>query len=348
MTNIKTFNSKEEIQQQACDWISRIDRGLSLDEHQALQRWTMLSESHRQILFDMAQTWDDLSVLNELSGLMPLERIEPITSTKTQSTVFWPMAASVAFVVSVLVGWLVFNVDPTNNKQHPLTTLTSNVGEQKPVTLSDGSVVYLNTNSEVVIDFSANERQIHLVKGEAHFDVAHNENRPFVVTAAHNSVTAVGTAFNVQLLNDQRFELLVTEGKVLVKNALQQNNLQSIDNNLPALEGEGTLLVAGQKAWVDDTSTESINLSLEQMQNDLAWRQGIVVFHGEPLFEALSEISRYTPIHFKLADDNVKQQRVAGFFKAGDIDGLLSALKNNFNIMYQKLDGQTILLSSAL
>jgi transmembrane sensor len=89
-------------------------------------------------------------------------------------------------------------------------------------------------------------------------------------------------------------------------------------------------------------------LSNEQVQSDLAWQQGMLVFHGEPLSEALKEISRYTSINFTLADDQVKQRRVAGYFKAGDIQGLLFALKNNFNITYSKRDDQTIVLSSGV
>lgn len=344
MPNIKTFNSKEDIQQQACEWISRIDRGLTVDEHKALQQWTTSSESHRQILFDMAETWDDLSVLNELKGLMPIERIDPSSTPQNPYKGLWPMAAGIAFLLISVMSWFVLNPHLDNSKNQLITKLTTSVGEQKPVTLDDDSVVYLNTNSEIQVNYSDHSRQIKMIKGEALFEVAHDVNRPFIVAAANNTVTAVGTAFNVQLVDDKHFELLVTEGKVLLKNAQQADDEQS--NKTKPLEASGTLLIAGQKALVDQSSANQVDLSLQQMQNELAWRQGIVVFQGESLVDALAEISRYIPVKFKLADDEVKHKRVAGYFKAGDIDGLLSALKNNFNIMYQKLDEQTILLST--
>lgn len=346
MTNIKAFKSKEELQQQASVWISRIDRGLSHTEQQELHNWANLSESHRQILLEMAQTWDDLSVLNELSGLMPVERIEKQSSRFKRHKVLWSMAASIGFLMVSVLSWVMLSQSPNHNTNQLMTKLTTVVGEQKPVTLSDGSVIYLNTNSEVQIDYSGNVRRLALIKGEAHFDVAHDVNRPFVVTAGVNTVTAVGTAFNVQLVNNERFELLVTEGKVLVKNAQQSEIQPSSNDNLTALEGKGTLLRAGQKAMIQQQSAQTVSLTLEQIQNDLAWRQGIVVFHGEPLVEALTEVSRYMPVHFELADEKVKQVRVAGFFKAGDIDGLLAALQNNFQISHLKVDSQTIRLSS--
>ena len=344
MTNIKTFNRKEDIQLQACEWISRIDRKLSSDEQQALQNWANISESHRQILFEMAQTWDDLSVLNELSGLMPLDRIDGQNRHTRTHKILWPMVASIGFFMISALSWLMLNQESNTQTEHLTSLLTTAIGEHKPVTLTDGSVIYLNTNSSVQVDFSATRRNIQLLKGEAHFEVAHDENRPFVVSAADNTVTAVGTAFNVQLLSSAGFELLVTEGKVLIKNSQQSTTAPT--SNTPALQGEGSLLHAGQKALVLADSTRTQDLSIEQMQNDLAWRQGIVVFSGEPLGEALSEISRYIPVQFELSDEGIKQQRMAGFFKAGDIDGLLAALKNNFNIQYQKMDNQKILLFS--
>jgi transmembrane sensor len=348
MTNITAFISKEDIQLQASEWISRIDRSLSAAEQQDFQNWANISESHRQILFDMAQIWDDLSVLNELSGLIPLERIDgQARHTKTHK-VLWPMAASIGFLMISVLSWLVLNQNPNINSEHLVTKITTAVGEQKPMTLPDGSVVYLNTNSELQIDFTDARRNILLIKGEAHFEVAHDKSRPFVVTAAYNTVTAIGTAFNVQLINAQRFELLVTEGKVLVKNDQQLIDDETSSDNSSPLDGAGTLLIAGQKAMVAADSSEAVSLSVEQMQNDLAWRQGIVVFDGEPLAEALIEISRYMPVHFEFADDKVRKQRMAGFFKAGDIDGLLAALKNNFNILYQRIDEQTIRLSSSI
>ena len=344
MTNIKTFYRKEDIQLQACEWISRIDRQLSPDEQQALQHWANTSELHQKTLFAMAQTWDDLSVLNELNGLMPLDRIDGQNRHTQTHKILWPMVASIGFLVISMFSWLMLNQDTTEHTG-PLTSVFSTaVGEQKPLTLDDGSVLYLNTNTTVKVDFSASRRHIQLLKGEAHFDVAHDENRPFVVAAASNTVTAVGTAFNVQLLNDAAFELLVTEGKVLVKNS--QQSTEPSPTGKQALLGEGSLLHAGQKALVASNSTETQDLSIEQMQNDLAWRQGIVVFNGEPLGQALSEISRYMPVQFELSDEQIKQQRMAGFFKAGDLDGLLAALKNNFNIQHQKMDNQKILLFS--
>lgn len=345
MNNVQTFSSKQDIQQQACEWISRFDRGLSELEDKAFSDWVNISNSHRQCLFEVAQTWDELSVLNELSTLFPLQdnhsgRAKRLSIRKT-------LAIAASFVFVSCLAWLSTpNISSIGDPSLLVLDAETSIGEQKVVSLADGSVIHLNTDSLVIVDFSNTQRNVNLVRGEAHFEVAHDESRPFIVKAADNTVTAVGTAFNVQINNAHQFELLVTDGKVLVKNQLDNLPIIPAEESSHPLESSGELMVAGQKAVVSQQSIQQLTLSNQQVQNDLAWQQGMLVFHGEPLAEALQEISRYTSINFTLADEQVKQRRVAGYFKAGDIQGLLFALENNFNIVYSKQDDQTIVLSS--
>jgi transmembrane sensor len=350
MNNIQTFSSKKDILQQACEWISCFDRGLSNIEEQAFSNWVNMSKTHRESLFEVAQTWDDLSVLNELSTLFPLRDNHVRQTNLFSNRKTLGIAASLALVFVGCLAWLV-NTQLMSSMTDPsllVLNAETSVGEQRVLSLADGSVIHLNTDSSVSIDFSDARRDVHLLRGEAHFDVAHDEQRPFIVKVANNTVTAVGTAFNVQITSAENLELLVTDGKVLVKNKQDNNRSSAIAESSYPPDGLGELMIAGQKAVISQQSIQQLTLSNEQVQSDLAWQQGMLVFHGEPLSEALKEISRYTSINFTLADDQVKQRRVAGYFKAGDIQGLLFALKNNFNITYSKRDDQTIVLSSGV
>ena len=115
------------------------------------------------------------------------------------------------------------------------------------MTLADGSKLHLNTNSVVTVDFSSTARNIVLLKGEAHFEVAHDTSRPFSVTAGNNTVTAVGTAFNMQYVDDNAFELVVTDGKVLVKDRFKASSSnESLFTKRPVAE-EGLLMFAVKK-----------------------------------------------------------------------------------------------------
>lgn len=350
MNNVQVFSSKQDVHQQACEWISRFDRGLSPVEKKSFSDWVNISQTHRQCLFDVAQTWDELSVLNELSALFPLRDNNIRRVNSLSKRMITGIAASFALVALGSLAWLMNAQLTSVMDDSSLLTLQANtiVGEQRVLSLVDGSLIHLNTDSIVTVDFSDSHRNVHLLKGEAHFEVAHDEQRPFIVKAAGNTVTAVGTAFNIQINNPHQFELLITDGKVLVENKSQSpQNLESADSSNP-LDGFGELMIEGQKAVVKLHSIQQLIMSDEQVKNDLAWQQGMLVFHGEPLEEALLEISRYTSIRFTLADEQVKNRKVAGYFKAGDIQGLLFALENNFNIIYSKPDEKTIVLSSGL
>ena len=89
-------------------------------------------------------------------------------------------------------------------------------GETKVVALKDGSVVTLNTASEIRVNYSDAVRAVELVRGEALFDVAKNKARPFVVAAGDTSVRVVGTSFTVRHFDAAPVQVLVREGIVEV------------------------------------------------------------------------------------------------------------------------------------
>lgn len=349
MNNIRQFSSKEDIQEQACLWISRLDRSLSDEEHVQLNAWLMESKAHKTALLEAASLWDDMSVLNELSGLFPRNADVSERSQRAQRTrAKWSIAAAF-LVMAIAVGVIVDRAWLGAAPEYVQVTdkVQTGIGEQKNVVLADGSTLHLNTNSIVTVNFSEDARNIVLLRGEAHFDVAHDTSRPFSVTAGNNTVTAVGTAFNMQYVDDNAFELVVTDGKVLVKdrfNAFQSNT--SLFSSKPIAE-EGLLMFAGEKATVKGDVEARKNLTQNDIDDDLAWQQGMIVFKGEPLETVLAEIGRYTPVRFTITEEALRQRRVAGYFKVGDIDGLLSALKNSFNVDYKKVTDSNVQLSIA-
>jgi transmembrane sensor len=263
-------------------------------------------------------------------------------------TAVWGIAATF-LVMAIAVGVVVQRtwLNSTPEFAAVMQKVQTGVGEQKNVTLADGSKLHLNTNSVVTVDFSSTARNIVLLKGEAHFEVAHDTSRPFSVTAGNNTVTAVGTAFNMQYVDDNAFELVVTDGKVLVKDRFKASSSnESLFTKRPVAE-EGLLMFAGEKATVQGKVEARESMSQNDIDDDLAWQQGMIVFKGEPLEAVLAEIGRYTPVRFNISDESLRKRRVAGYFKVGDIDGLLSALKSSFNINYEKVTETSIELKLA-
>jgi transmembrane sensor len=349
MTTVSPFTSKDDIQEQASLWVSRMDRGLSKDEEKQFQEWMKQSDFHRNSIFSLAALWDDLSVLNELSALFPLEN----TSTrKNNYSIKYALAASVVFVMlfasSFYFSGTPFSAIDNDQQFVELKTLKTDVGQQTRFTLTDGSRIKLNTNTLVQVSYSKKQRLLTLVRGEARFDVAKDKSRPFIVTAGEKSFTALGTIFNVQKDTDKEMELVVTEGRVLVTKSNELlDNISKTLTTLPEEKLPGLLVVSGEKSII----TESIKpaaekTSFEQIQRELAWQQGMLVFNGKPLDQALIEVSRYTTAEFEISSPELAKIKVAGYFKANDIDGLLKSLNSNFNINFEKLPNNTIRLTA--
>lgn len=332
-----------------------MDRGLSPTEERELVVWCNQNTKHHATLLEMASYWDDVSVLNELSGLFPLEQ----TKKQGNHLVSIALAASVALITLFSTNALISNsflpFIPSLNEQ-ALTqtkTLSSPLGEQSNFTLSDGTHIQLNTNSIVEVAYNASSRQLTLVQGEARFDVAKDKSRPFTVTSGEKSFTALGTIFNVQKDDDHDMELMVTEGRVLITKAneaisvLKQALTQSSETPSSNITF-GTIVTSGEKAVIEHNSEAPVEkVSLDQVQRDLAWQQGMIIFDGESLSNALTEVSRYTSSRFEIINPKLANMKVSGYFKANDVDGLLASLQSNLNINSQKSINNTILLDLA-
>ncbi|ALO34701.1 hypothetical protein CMT41_08220 [Colwellia sp. MT41] len=357
----KQKNNDNNIQELACLWISRMDRGLTAVEQQQLVVWCNQNSQHHSTLLEMASFWDDLSVLHELSALFPLAQAKVAGKRHSLATI--ALVASFALVSLISINTLVnesfLPFLPSLNEQSlsQIQTLKTKIGEQKSFTLQDGSLIQLNTNSHIEVAYNAEQRLVTLVKGEARFDVTKDNNRPFTVIVGATSFTALGTVFNVQWHNNQAMELVVTEGKVLITQATTSVNdlketLKQANTSFAPEQLAATLVVSGEKALIAEhatsTSTTPIEkVSLDQIHRDLAWQQGMLIFEGEPLSMALAEISRYTTSSFEIVDSELAEIKVAGYFKADDIDGLLSSLQSNFGINFSKKPDGTILLTAA-
>jgi len=353
MSSTGQHHTKEEIQEQACLWISRMDRGLSQIEQRELVAWCNQNSTHHGTLLEMASYWDDISVLNELNGLFPIEKLKRSTNNFTAIALAASIALISLFTSNALLNESFLPFLPSL-KEQSLThtqTLKTFIGEQNSFTLSDGTHIQLNTNTIVEVAYTPSFRQLTLVQGEAKFDVAKDKSRPFSVTSGGKSFTALGTIFNVQKSDNQAMELMVTEGRVLITQAneafelIKQTLLTTNENTKPS-ELPGMLVTSGEKATiVQNTETPVLKVSLDQVQRELAWQQGMLVFDGEPLSKALIEVSRYTSNRFKISDPTIANIKVSGYFKANDIDGLLASLNSNFNISYSKNANHTISLA---
>jgi transmembrane sensor len=349
MSNIHQFRPKDERYDRASAWIAKLERGLSENEISELRDWLSADTENAVVLMSMSELWDDMDTLSRLADLFPVpthrHRRFPLTG--------FSVAAALVVAV-VLASWVAFNAGPLsgppNQQENTLVESAQDVyetaiGEQSTVTLSDGTLVVLNTNSLLRVAFTDEYRLLTLDRGEVNVRVAKDASRPLTVIAGNQVFQAIGTAFNVEINEDQRIELVVTEGKIRVGVRERHNGAPGATR--PKVLDESALTVsAGEELILGENGKEITPVSPEEIEVKLSWRSGDLIFRGEPLEEAVREVGRYTSVEFIILDDDLKKVRVAGWFKAGDIDGLLVTLRENFDIAYERVDNRTVLLDS--
>lgn len=201
--------------------------------------------------------------------------------------------------------------------------LSTNIGEQLTRQLVDGSTIEVNTDSEIRVEFSDNQRSIYLLRGQAMFDVAHDETRPFVVFAGDRRVTALGTLFEVRM-DSASTQVTLLEGKVRVEE-IALTDAVVVDKPTGTVElkpGERFVSAGGAMTTVPANVIES----------DLSWRQGRHIFVDAKLSDIVTELNRYTTRKIKLMDPSIGELEASANFKLGSTLSLAATLEANFGL----------------
>lgn len=324
MSEIVRLRTRADIDEEAAAWIWRLDStAAAAADRQAFEAWLRQDPRHRRAAAELSAVW------GALDGLAEAKRDERIATFTNTSKLplphhpqhWWFAAAAMLAAVAVGAIWL--------QRGSELQTLATAVGQQRNVTLADGSIMTLNTNTIVETDFRRRTREIYLRKGEVHFQVAHDRSRPFLVHAGDAVVRAVGTAFEVRVLTDQHVDVVVDEGRVEVQ----------ATGPLPASANPGTkaraaaattvrALNAGERLSTASRDYSVTHVTPQQLSSELAWREGAIVFDSEPLSEAVDEIERYTDVRIVVSDPEIARLRVGGRFRTDNVQEFFDALQS--------------------
>jgi len=327
MSKIFKFRNRSDIDEEAAVWVWRMDSDtVSAANRDAFTSWLRRDSRHRQAYEDLTRVWTGLN------GLAEAKREEKIaTFTRTSAGArpagrkAWWTAAAAAIVMGVAVAaWMRMGSE--------LQTLATAVGQQRSVTLADGSVVSLNTNTIVETQLQRGVREIYLRKGEAHFQVAHDRSRPFLVHAGDAVVRAVGTQFEVRLRIDQHVDVVVNEGSVEVRSEAAAEPAGSGRGPRVTPRSHMHTLAAGQQLSPAGNDYSVVPVSTHRLSSVLAWRDGAVVFDGESLSDAIAEIGRYTDARIIVNDPQVAALRVGGRYRTGDVQAFFDALQMAFPV----------------
>ncbi|MNM35345.1 fec operon regulator FecR [compost metagenome] len=311
-------------------WLARLlSPECNASDHAAFEEWLAMSPQN-------ALDYVEVERIHQLAGAL---RADPalqeatarpasrMPTARRKRTWHRPLAWAAALVLAVCGGlWLLADPRTTSPSEY-----ATEIGKQRSVDLPDGSTLILDTNSLVQVSYERSQRHVALLRGRIQASVAHDGERPFVVTSGIGSVRALGTIFQVERQNEGTVVALL-EGRVLVstkgdsvRHAIELHPLQQL-----AYDADGRL---GPLQSIEHNAAAS-------------WTQGRLVFKEERLADLITEFNRYSHDQLVLSQSELGDIRVNGVFNAGDQSALLAALRQGWGLQARSVGGNRIELSA--
>jgi len=282
---------------------------------------------------------------DDLSTALEALRDRPIVAESREYAQHWARsrARSATFRAAVLAplgamaavcatAYLVFGMPRLPSHLFARNLIETGIEQTRAIPLDDGSRIVLDRNSRLRVAFTPQARDVELLEGQAHFEVAKDPHRPFRVRTESTEVVAVGTRFDVARLPGRTTVTLI-EGRVNVR------TLSGTAQAEPKIEA----LVAGQQLDVAGAG-QFLDKKVVKIENVTAWQRGTIVLDDMPLPEALAAMNRYSTTQIIIRAGPLQTRRVSGVFRIGDVDTEALALERYFNLREASRSEQAIVL----
>jgi transmembrane sensor len=307
----------------AAVWHGRFeDCDLEAPEREQFDAWLAADPRHRAAYESVARSWAGMATaaVDERILVMRREALAAPRSLRARWIRPTGIAASILAIVLIIGILLHVRVPGTDPKAGEFAT---QVGQRSTITLADGSTVVLDTASRIHVLFDAQIRRVQLLAGQAWFEVAKNQPRPFVVEAGDRRVTAHGTAFDVRLEEHDQVQVTLVEGRVSVE-ALKSSGAgpNGTADRVDLLPGDQ--LIATPMRAVTKRKTD--------VGKAISWREGQLVFDDDTLAAAVAEVNRYSTKKIVLAYTRLGALRMSGVFIAGHSESFLETVTGHFPI----------------
>jgi transmembrane sensor len=328
------------LERAAANWLVACDHGLSPAKRAEFEAWLAASPKHAEMFAEMDAAWRQLGGLRDAPAIVEeLSATHPPAARRSA----WPWLASLGFAAAAVIG---FFLAPRAHRSVSVASspyaisAATELGATRTLALPDGSTVQLNTDTAVAVRFTRDERRIELTRGEAYFHVAKDAQRPFLVTASRVVVRAVGTQFDVHV-KPTEVVVLVTEGKVRLSDATHGGPV------LPGNGAEPPILAAGERVVVPTQAAQVAGFpskfAPDEEAQALAWKSGRLDFVNAPLETIVEEFNRYNRHKLTLGDAALATRRFGGTFSTNDYDAFVRVLENEFGIVAERREGETVL-----
>lgn len=331
------------IEAAASEWLVKHDRGLTPAQQDEFLQWHAADPAHRESFRRHRLLWKDF---NALAQWRPEHATVPnpdlLARPRRHHRLSWALPLAAAAAVIIATG--AFHLGSRRGNAGPVAFEATTYRQE---TLPDGSLVDLNRGAHLVVQFTATERRVLLVQGEAQFTVTKNPAVPFIVRAGNVDVRAVGTAFNVKLAADN-VEVLVTEGVVRVSPpARPAGPAEAPTPPAPALAelsaGQRTVLRAAAAATPPPV-TEATAAEIDQL---LEWTPRMLEFDSTPLVDVVAAFNRRNEIQLVIADDRLRALPIVASVRSNNVTGFVRLLEATMGVRSESRTPTEIVLRRA-
>lgn len=312
------------LRERAGDWLERRDRpDWSVEDQANFDVWLAASSANLVAYWRVEGAWERAQ---RLRAVHPPHSPPPQSRTARRG---WSIFSRVAagFVTIAVAVSAVALFGPKSHEQ----LISTPLGGHRSVVLGDGSHIELNTDTVIRVDVAADHRLASVERGEVYFQVAHDARHPFVVAAGDHRITVLGTKFLVRQ-NPDSLEVALLDGRIWLDAGPKQPN------------SHGLLLMPGDDIVSTAQSFTRVKKPAEELQGELSWRSGMLVFKYTALSDAAAEFNRYNTKKLVVADNATARLKIIGKFPTNDPDMFVRASRQLFNLRVETR-GDIIVLS---
>lgn len=339
---------------EAATWFERIHaEEVATEDLGEWQRWLASSSANQQAFSAIEDFWRRAGELEKLPWATQFEldvdtydSTTPVAAWRQRPAPrrrshLWTFAAAFGGVAACVAVYVL--VDRGFSGPPELAVFETASGEHRQIALPDGTNVLLGARSTISVTLTDEARNVVVDRGEVFFDVASDKSWPFVVRAGATTITAVGTAFNVQNL-EGRVVITVAEGAVEVANIRARAETADAPQRMasesaPAVQPRR--VKAGERLAYGAVATEVQPVDPEMA---LAWRKGRLQYLNEPLRFVIPDVARYTNRQLVITDPAVEELLYTGSVMQDQIDDWLTSLGDIFPIDIERIGENRVVL----
>ena len=277
----------------------------------------------------------ETALLTDINRRIDRKERKEYEESRVTSYLSLKIAASIILMISIGL-WVFQGVNNSGKTgEANMVQKMTHRGQKSTVLLSDGTKIKLNSNSKVSFPehFSDSKREI-VLEGEAFFEVARDESRPFIIHSGELVTTVLGTSFNIKAFPEENIQVTVATGKVKVES-------QSDDK-----EGIRSMYLVPNEQANFDFDSKLFEKRIVDLEEFLAWKEGQLRFKEIELQEATKILERWYGISISFKNEEVKHCKIrSGRYKDENLYNILQSFSYILNIEYEVKDQHNIVIS---